>query len=862
MKISGKKNKLTLILFMVGIAVILMSSISLNASSEEVAEYGGFTITGGRYWNDYTYGSGELTILSATNITIENTNPAVAITDAKIVVIANANITLRGVNIYKESSLREESPFRIATGYSVNITLAEGSNNILKGVTGLEVPAGASLTIGGTGSLSATSVGYSGHSGAGIGSGAGLDCGSITINSGSVYAAVSEMVLYGGAGIGSGASGNVDGDITINGGDVTAFGGFLGAGIGSGYNRNVEGDITISGGNVNVWGGDRSAAIGSAYSGDMNGSITISGGTVTATKGPSPSGITPVVADIGGGERAASHGNFSTGVNGNAFVYGEIANKSNIDGWSGFMFPDKVVGYTHGRPTTITADVALPEGKTLNVNPGYGLAIPSGYTFTNNGTLNVNGGTLSLNGTFNNDGTLNFNGTASGTGAFQGDGAFLTSEFTAENVLDIEAQAYTGSPITPSVTFTGSKTILNKSFDFSLTGWQSSYDKNTEPGQATLTLTRDGSTPIVKYFQIVTDDEPFIITGGNNNSEYHYEGFVLHIDSDTPLTIKNLVTSEPSLYRIVVPQGVTANLSLAGVNIDVGHLDGVTAFEVLGSANINLITDNNILKSGLERAGLEVPSGGSITISGTGKLTATGGTFAAAIGSPRGEVANNAADFGSITINSGTVHAISVGGNSSAIGGGHAGLNGSITISGGTVIAEGAPGHYEAIGGWKNDSTGKSLVNFEATGNAFIDANVAIAGQSEKASWKGVIFEGDQGNIYGDTVTLNTPATVTEGKVLTIGEDKTLDISGATLTNSGRIIRYGTINGSLSGFSFVGDINHDDKIDSSDLVGIMGSSNYNKSVAGGAKQEADFNGDGIVNFTDLALVRNSRYFGR
>ena len=149
-----------------------------------------------------------------------------------------------------------------------NVTLVLEGANELHGQgnkPAIWVEPGSTLTIEGTGSLSA----YAGGGSAGMGSaaigsayGTNTSFGDITIQSGTVYAEGSG----GGAGIGGGyelGSGSVSGNITINGGWVKAIGGESladvtgGAGIGSGENADYTGTITISGGVVYAVGGAR-----------------------------------------------------------------------------------------------------------------------------------------------------------------------------------------------------------------------------------------------------------------------------------------------------------------------------------------------------------------------------------------------------------------------------------------------------------------------------------------------------------------------------------------------------------------------------------------------------------------------------
>ncbi|MDR2348925.1 MAG: hypothetical protein LBD90_10020, partial [Bifidobacteriaceae bacterium] len=109
---------------------------------------------------------------------------------------ASASVTLRDAAI-DVSGTDEAGAFAMG-GARVDLVL-EGDNTLTSGQyrPGLEVPAGAALTIGGQGQLAATGGNY----GAGIGgSYSNSDGGAITINSGTVIATAG----YYGAGIGGG----------------------------------------------------------------------------------------------------------------------------------------------------------------------------------------------------------------------------------------------------------------------------------------------------------------------------------------------------------------------------------------------------------------------------------------------------------------------------------------------------------------------------------------------------------------------------------------------------------------------------------------------------------------------------------
>jgi hypothetical protein len=212
----------------------------------------------------------------------------------KISIADDATVTLDGVDIRGYNSPSYKWAGLTCTG-DATIILAEGSTNSVTGFyekyPGIHVAPGHTLTIQGTGSLTASSNGW----GAGIGGGVELACGNIDIAGG-------DITVTGGiyaAGIGSGQDGDC-GNITISGtANVTATGGANGAGIGSGGasgNASTCGTITISGSaSVTATGGSNGAGIGSGYANGKAstcGTITISGSaSVTAMCGTYSSGI-------------------------------------------------------------------------------------------------------------------------------------------------------------------------------------------------------------------------------------------------------------------------------------------------------------------------------------------------------------------------------------------------------------------------------------------------------------------------------------------------------------------------------------------------------------------------------------------
>jgi hypothetical protein len=215
----------------------------------------------------------------------------------KISIADGATVTLAGVTINGGDDW-EKAWAGITCEGDATLVLADGTSNLVKHFyqqfAAISVPSGKTLTIQGSGSLTADARD---EGGAGIGGNSSQNYGNIIING------AANVTAYGGvgcAGIGSGFTERyrpsvTGGDITINtSGTVKAYGGPDAAGIGSGYgardNDNRCGNILISKGTVEATGGEDGAGIGTGHTGLGNsecGTITITDGvtSVTATRG-------------------------------------------------------------------------------------------------------------------------------------------------------------------------------------------------------------------------------------------------------------------------------------------------------------------------------------------------------------------------------------------------------------------------------------------------------------------------------------------------------------------------------------------------------------------------------------------------
>lgn len=169
-------------------------------------------------------------------------------------------------------------------------------------------------------------------------------------------------------------------------------------------------------------------------------------------------------------------------------------------------------------------------------------------------------------------------------------------------------------------------------------------------------------------------------------------------------------------------------------------------------------------------------SGGSVIIN-NGIVNAIGGIYGAGIGG------GCHGTGGTVEINGGIVNATG-GSYGAGIGGGSEGSGGKISINKGTVTAIGTDGGAGiGTGDWGSDATFSTGSN----DNAFIVASSISDKSGKDSNWKGIIFEDNDGSIYGSP-TLSTDAVIPEGKTLDVKSSQTLTINpGVTLVNIGTI---------------------------------------------------------------------------
>ncbi|MEA4969790.1 MAG: leucine-rich repeat protein [Candidatus Pelethousia sp.] len=739
-----------------------------------------FTITGNTA--GYTYDAGVLTFTTSGNYMVTMT-PGATTTD-RIVVSGGtetspANLTLNGVSI--DCSAGSACAVELTGASAVSLTLIS-DNNLKSGdkKAGLGVPGGASLTIGGTGAL--TAIG--GNNGAGIGGGEASAGGKVTITGGTVTASGNG----GGAGIGGGGaaiiSGGNGGPVTISGGTVTASGGGAGIGGGAGsilgHSGGSGGIITISGGTVTANGGGSCAGIGGGYLAS-GGTVTISGGTVEATGGSSGAGI-------GGGAGGAGGTVYISGGSVNA-VGGDYAQSIGRGSGSADAGTLRSGGYFSENVylTTVTLEGVSDETEVTSLTATYIYGINDMFT--------DGGGNL----------YLYLPEAAEVTGAETASAQYTgkvvtTTDATSRGTLfrrDTDNPTITGvtptgtgvaiSTNTLSVTFNEpmstsvAGTVTVSGATVSAPQWSNgnktvTYTLSSLAYGATYTISisgfQDTSGNVMaadNTHSFTTQAAPlpaFSVTG--NTAGYTYDGGVLTFMQNGTYTVSMATPGAiTATDRIVVQSGVTADITLDGVNIDVSA--GGCAFNMTGAAVNLTLEGDNVLKSGKDNAGLSCPDGAVLSIGGAGSLTATGGIGSIGSNGRSGAgIGGEGSSGGNITINSGTVMAN--GGNRSAgIGGG--GLNesgGAVIINDGSITANGGNGGA-GIGGGRDGGGGAIDIHggsITATGG---ESGVGMGGSGGTITISGGMVTATGGSYNAGIGGNNTIIAISGGRITANG---------------------------------------------------------------------------------------------
>ena len=251
-----------------------------------------------------------------------------------------------------------------------------------------------------------------------------------------------------------------------------------------------------------------------------------------------------------------------------------------------------------------------------------------------------------------------------------------------------------------------------------------------------------------------------------------------------------------TLHNATIKESVSTNTStfIAGAAIGVLNQNGDAEL------TITLEGTNTIAEVGKGIYVLANSTGGAtLTITGDGSLDASARQTGIWVQSNNGDAA--------LTIQNAKVEATGT----SAAGYGvnvqsSQSSTASLTVDGGSLTASGAPGIlYDSIGsGTVPNTTALTISN-----SAIVDARDGGIGagsttnlQPVPPSGNGIVFNGDEGTVYGD-VTLQENLTIGEGESLTVPDGASLDTNGKLTVDGGTLTGnvIGTVNYKVTGVS-------------------------------------------------------------
>ena len=281
---------------------------------------------------------------------------------------------------------------------------------------------------------------------------------------------------------------------------------------------------------------------------------------------------------------------------------------------------------------------------------------------------------------------------------------------------------------------------------------------------------------IAVYGAAATATGTLTVEGNNGSYSYDAENDVITVKNGAELTFHSADgygAENPSQTRIYVEKDAKATLTLDGVYINVSD-KAVSPLEIAedstGAVSV-VLKGSNALTAGEKAAGIQKngTADGTLTISGSGALTAQGGKYGAGIGSGYEKAGSN------ISISGGEVTATG-GYGGAGIGGGMYGAGSSITISGGMVTTTGG-----------NGGAGIGSGYHESASNISISGGTVIA----KGGYNGAGIGGGK-NGAGSSITISGGMVTTTGGAYGAGigggyygVGSNITISGGTVTATG-----------------------------------------------------------------------------
>lgn len=288
----------------------------------------------------------------------------------------------------------------------------------------------------------------------------------------------------------------------------------------------------------------------------------------------------------------------------------------------------------------------------------------------------------------------------------------------------------------------------------------------------------------ILFLPLTLAAEGLTVIGGTPDTDYSYKDNVYTVLTGMALTFSGTTTTD----RIVVAEGVTADITLNNVNISFSDGDsddnpaGTCAFYMNNHAVVKLkIVNINSIQSGAKCAAIQVEKNVSIEIEGEGTLKAQGGWGGAGIGAGAGT------SCGAIKIISGTINALA-GDWAFGLGGGcflnmETAKDGIIIIDGGTITAGGSNWGSSAIMGnitinggtvktsyhnystYKNNFNGNLTITDGEYTNRTLNCDIITitGGKYTNCTIPNIIKFDDTSCTFTDcTLTFKTPVTLTK----------------------------------------------------------------------------------------------------
>lgn len=624
-----------------------------------------FAISGGSIDDgDYSYdaNSNTLTILKSTPITIQSVNNQFVNTKIFIKSGVDANITLDSLRI------RTTDGAAISMGDSsanVTITLKGGTASSLSSVNAAGIE---KLSKNGRLTITCEHADEENHQ-------CDMNCGTLTARCSEGH----------GAGIGaSGINGAQTGGIYIKGGMILATG-TDGAGIGGSNLADVS-DINISGGIIEAHGNNGAAGIGSATNGGVD-SINISGGTISAYGSAfrNYSGSRFYGAAIG----AAYCSRFdSINISGGT-IYANTAYDSNGTG-------AVAVGAGNDCNSDRTGIIRISDGVVYAVGSGSADAIGVTDSEAKPANIVIDGGSVYPQCGDN----CSVHSDKRGMSSLPKDSSgreliLLEIDNSGNESITVNGKAYPSNS-TYKTDLINSSTKVDKSYVFMPKNSRNIVTVGTTTTEYIYTESGFTNAENLKLDFYATDSSESLVYG----TDYKIDGTTLTILSPKGITIKNVDPAQPCSNDIYIDNGVSANITLAGINIQRG-LNEYSAIEIASnsSGNVNIILADgteNIISTTYDYAALSKNSDsaacGILTITCQGNVKSNSHICDSSCGSLKANATSPAAIGGdynkhvhNILINGGRIEATSD--NGAGIGGGEGANAKNITINGGIINA-------------------------------------------------------------------------------------------------------------------------------------------------------------------------------